>query len=98
MSVAPRLRRIVKASLKVVLALLAATVISVLLLRFIAPPASALMIERRIASWFGTADYSPKYTWVSLDEISPSMGIAVIAAEDQNFLGHYGFDWAAIQR
>lgn len=28
--------------------------------------------------------YSIKYDWVSLDEISPNMQLAVIAAEDQN--------------
>ena len=29
--------------------------------------------------------YSIKYDWVSLDEISPNMQLAVIAAEDQKF-------------
>jgi monofunctional biosynthetic peptidoglycan transglycosylase len=98
MSVASRIRRISTWLLKLALALVALTVISVLLLRFIAPPASALMIERRIGSWFGSAKYSPAHTWVSLDKIAPHMVLAVIAAEDQHFLGHYGFDWAAIQR
>lgn len=93
-----RFRRVLKGFLKIALALLAATILWVLLLRFLAPPASALMIERRIESWFGEDNYTPKYDWVSLDKISPSMGLAVIAAEDQNFLAHDGFDWDSIQR
>ena len=35
--------------------------------------------------------------WVSLAEISPHLPRAVIAAEDNNFCQHNGFDWDAIQ-
>lgn len=98
MALRQRLHRISTWLLKLALALAAMSVISVLFLRFVAPPTSALMVERRIGSWFGKAKYSPTYTWVSLDKITPHMGLAVIASEDQNFLGHYGFDWSAIQR
>jgi len=34
---------------------------------------------------------------VSLDEMSPSMPVAVIASEDANFLKHHGFDYKAIE-
>ena len=43
-------------------------------------------------------NYSIKYDWVSLDEISPNMQLAVIAAEDQKFPNHWGFDFEAIQK
>jgi monofunctional biosynthetic peptidoglycan transglycosylase len=33
-----------------------------------------------------------------MDEISPWMGLAVIAAEDQKFPEHWGFDMAAIEK
>ncbi len=33
-----------------------------------------------------------------MDEISPFMGLAVIAAEDQKFPEHWGFDVAAIEK
>jgi monofunctional biosynthetic peptidoglycan transglycosylase len=36
--------------------------------------------------------------WMSLDEISPVMPLAVIAAEDQNFEEHVGFDIDAIKK
>jgi monofunctional biosynthetic peptidoglycan transglycosylase len=56
------------------------------------------MIERRIESWSGKDEYTAHYTWVSLDKIAPVMGVAVIAAEDQNFPVHFGFDWKAIEK
>ncbi|VFT67232.1 monofunctional biosynthetic peptidoglycan transglycosylase [Escherichia coli] len=36
--------------------------------------------------------------WVSMDQISPWMGLAVIAAEDQKFPEHWGFDVASIEK
>jgi monofunctional biosynthetic peptidoglycan transglycosylase len=93
-----RARRILALLLKVSLGLFAISVLSVIILRFMAPPFSALMVERRIGSWFGEGKYSPAYEWVSLDKIAPVMSAAVIASEDQNFPDHYGFDFAAIQR
>ncbi|HJT44501.1 MAG TPA: monofunctional biosynthetic peptidoglycan transglycosylase [Rhizomicrobium sp.] len=36
------------------------------------------------------------YAWS--DDISPRLERAVIAAEDQNFCYHHGFDWAAINK
>ncbi|HLH32910.1 MAG TPA: monofunctional biosynthetic peptidoglycan transglycosylase [Terriglobia bacterium] len=68
------------------------------LLRFIAPPFSMLMIERRVEAWRTGQKYSPQYKWVDFDRIAPSMRLAVIASEDQNFTQHHGFDWQAIQR
>ena len=35
--------------------------------------------------------------WVSLEHISPSMPVAVIASEDANFMKHHGFDYKAIE-
>ena len=38
------------------------------------------------------------HTWVSIDEMSPSMPTAVMASEDARFLEHHGFDFEAIQK
>ncbi len=43
-------------------------------------------------------DVRLKKDWVSLDEISPDLQLAVVCAEDQNFLEHYGFDLDAIEK
>jgi monofunctional biosynthetic peptidoglycan transglycosylase len=37
------------------------------------------------------------HEWVSIDEISPSMPLAVMGSEDANFQEHWGFDFKAIQ-
>ena len=38
------------------------------------------------------------HSWVSLDDMSASMPVAVMASEDQRFLIHHGFDFDAIQQ
>lgn len=62
-------------------------------------PFSAVMVERQISAWLqGDFGYIAHSDWVSMDEISPWMGLAVIAAEDQTFPDHWGFDVAAIEK
>jgi monofunctional biosynthetic peptidoglycan transglycosylase len=66
-------------------------------LRFLDPPTTAVHVERRIESWFSSKPYTERYTFVPLDRISPDFQHAVIAAEDARFYQHNGFDWHAIQ-
>ncbi|MDL4616732.1 monofunctional biosynthetic peptidoglycan transglycosylase [Citrobacter amalonaticus] len=62
-------------------------------------PFSAVMVERQIGAWLqGDFGYVAHSDWMSMDEISPWMGLAVIAAEDQTFPDHWGFDVAAIEK
>ncbi|QMI03761.1 monofunctional biosynthetic peptidoglycan transglycosylase [Citrobacter sp. RHB25-C09] len=62
-------------------------------------PFSAVMAERQIGAWLqGDFGYVAHSDWVSMDAISPWMGLAVIAAEDQTFPDHWGFDVAAIEK
>lgn len=39
-----------------------------------------------------------KYTWVPYERISGNLKRAVVAAEDDGFVDHDGFDWEAIQK
>jgi monofunctional glycosyltransferase len=39
-----------------------------------------------------------QYRWTSYNRISPYMGLAAIAAEDQRFPIHNGFDWEALRQ
>jgi monofunctional biosynthetic peptidoglycan transglycosylase len=39
-----------------------------------------------------------QHRWVPYDRISPNLKRAVVAAEDDKFMDHRGFDWEAIQR
>lgn len=62
-------------------------------------PFSAVMVERQLGAWLsGDFGYVAHSDWVSMDEISPWMGLAVIAAEDQKFPDHWGFDVSAIEK
>ncbi len=92
------LRRIGRGLLRLCFGFLALTALSVLLFRFLPVPVSALMVERRVQSWFSKEPYKSRHAWVPLEEISPAMGVAVIAAEDQLFVDHFGFDWNAIEK
>lgn len=70
----------------------------VLLLRFVPPPTSAFMIERRVAAWHaGETHFNLRYHWVPWREISPQLPIALVASEDQKFPSHHGFDVQAIR-
>jgi monofunctional biosynthetic peptidoglycan transglycosylase len=70
----------------------------VFVLRFVDPPTTAFMLERtRAASNAGQSRFSIRQEWVPLSRISPEMQLAVIAAEDQKFAHHWGFDFDAIE-
>jgi monofunctional biosynthetic peptidoglycan transglycosylase len=76
-----------------------ASMLLVLLLRWINPPFSAFMAETRIMAWMQRdSSYASTHHWVDLNRISPNMGLAVIASEDQKFPAHWGFDVAAIEK
>ncbi|BBV74419.1 monofunctional biosynthetic peptidoglycan transglycosylase [Klebsiella electrica] len=62
-------------------------------------PFSAVMLERQVGAWLsGNFQYVAHSDWVGMDEISPWMGLAAIAAEDQKFPEHWGFDVSAIEK
>ena len=75
------------------------SVLAVALLRWIDPPYSAFMAERRIEAWVThDRDYMFRHTWVDLARISPNLPLAVVASEDQKFPEHWGFDVEAIEK
>lgn len=65
--------------------------------RWINPPTTAVHMERRLQSWIHRTPYHEHYEFVPLNQISPNLRHAVIAAEDARFYQHHGFDWHAIQ-
>ena len=86
------LRRLRKWLLRLVLLVIGLTLLLTLPLRWIDPPGSAFMLIERF-----TSSHEIKHHWVPLNEISPELALAVIAAEDQNFPNHYGFDLREIR-
>lgn len=66
------------------------SVAAVALLRFVPVPVTAFMLQD---------DERPRqHDWVPWEEISRHAAVAVIAAEDQKFLEHDGFDFEAIDK
>jgi monofunctional biosynthetic peptidoglycan transglycosylase len=76
---------------------LAGSVVLTLLFRWVPLPLSSLMVQRQIAAkWQGDHGYRLVHTWVRLNQISLYAPLAVIAAEDQKFFEHDGFDFDAM--
>lgn len=91
------LRALTRRLLKLLLWLILASVLLVLALRWVPPPGTALMIERKIESWGSEQPLELKRQWRPWNELPDSLKMAVIAAEDQKFANHWGFDLGAIQ-
>ena len=79
---------------KIVLALILISVLWVFAYRFVDPPISGMMVYKSLT----IDNYSYEYEWVDLEEISANLPLAFIAAEDQLFLDHSGFDIDAIEK
>ena len=81
------------------LVFVAISIVLVLCLRWVAPPTSAVMLEARLADLLGSKATMPiRYHWVDLQAISPHLSLAVLAAEDQKFPFHWGFDMGSIRQ
>ncbi|HEX4181237.1 MAG TPA: monofunctional biosynthetic peptidoglycan transglycosylase [Caulobacteraceae bacterium] len=63
-----------------------------LLYRFAPPPITILMVERLFQG------QGMDYRWRPLSEISPALAQAAVAAEDQRFCQHHGFDIRAMEK
>ena len=78
---------------------MALSALQVAVLRFVDPPASAFMLARQGEAWRqGDWGFRVAYDWRDLEDISRYLPMAVIAAEDQNFASHSGFDLKAIEK
>jgi monofunctional biosynthetic peptidoglycan transglycosylase len=77
--------------LRVLSAFVVAAVVLVLPLRWLPPLTSGFMVR----AWIGQSGPT-RYEWTPLDRISGRVVSAVIAAEDQKFFQHHGFDFRSI--
>ena len=93
------LRMIKRFLLRILLNATAFWGVGIALFSILPVPFSAVMLERQIGAWLsGDFHYVAHSDWVGMDEISPWMGLAAIAAEDQKFPEHWGFDVSAIEK
>jgi len=91
--------RLWRALVLAVLAWAAVTVVSVVAMRWIDPPTTAFMArDRAIALFTAEKGYEFRHEWRDWDQISRYAALAVVAAEDQRFLQHNGFDFKQIDK
>ncbi|HWU12630.1 MAG TPA: monofunctional biosynthetic peptidoglycan transglycosylase [Caulobacter sp.] len=72
--------------------LVAGPILTVVVYRFVPPPATPLMVIR-LAEGKGW-----NHHWRPIDDVSPALPRALIAAEDARFCDHHGFDLDALQK
>jgi len=73
-----------------------AAALIIVALRWVAPPFTAVQIQRRIQARIQGKPYEKRYVFAPLGRISPDFRHAVVAAEDARFYQHHGFDWQEI--
>ena len=87
-------KKLFRILLRTILALFILSIITTILYRFVPVPVTPLMVQRYFEMEEGKIDKD----WKSLEEISPSLPLAVVTSEDQKFEDHYGFDLEAIEK
>lgn len=85
-------RRIWRRTKRIFLILFIAQLLYIIALKWIDPPITIT----QFASWI--SGNGLKRDYVSGDEISPNIKLAVIASEDQIYPDHSGFDWKNIKK
>lgn len=93
-----RARRAVRRLAWLLMICILVTWLPVLILRFVPPPTSAYMLERKLTqAWHGDHDFVIHYRWVPWPDIAPVAPLAMVASEDQTFPFNHGFDIASIR-
>lgn len=89
---------LLKVSFRLLCLLVFVSTFQVALLKVCNPPFTMMMAADYLKHKVNSLPYdSPAYVWTSLDHISVHLRRAVIAAEDQRFLRHNGFDFIELQ-
>lgn len=71
---------------------------TLLVFRWAPIPTSAFIHKQNSLAANAPKTYEPaSYTWIDMEDISPHLALAVIAAEDQRFPTHWGIDTVEIR-
>jgi monofunctional biosynthetic peptidoglycan transglycosylase len=91
-------RTLIRGCVRLVFAFVVLSLLLVALFRYVSPPSSAFMLAARWDAWWHQkVDRQIEYEWVAADRMSPQIRRAILAAEDQRFFDHHGFDWQEIR-
>ncbi|MBA6153913.1 monofunctional biosynthetic peptidoglycan transglycosylase [Gelidibacter maritimus] len=92
------MKKIFRFLFKILLWLLVLPIFGVVVFKWVPVPVTPLMVIRYFEQKEAKKETVWKHNWVSIDEISENLQLAVICSEDQNFLKHNGFDLKAIEK
>lgn len=93
------IKRLSSLVLRLLVILLVLFFATLLVFRWAPIPTSAFIYKQNALAAKDPKTYKPaNYTWVDWDKISPHLALAVIAAEDQRFPGHWGVDMVEIKK
>ena len=91
-------RSLLRRLFRYTLIFMAASVLLVLLFRWVPPPGSMVMVERKIESWIDGKPIDLYREWRPWRELPDNLKMSVVAGEDQHFSEHWGFDMDAIRQ
>lgn len=88
----PLIQRLLRWVLRLAFVFALVSVLLVAFFRFVPPPGSMVMLERKLGALLQGESLDIRYRWIAGERISDQARLAVIAAEDQKFPYHSGFD------
>jgi monofunctional biosynthetic peptidoglycan transglycosylase len=91
-------KRVWKFIWKSALIFIIASVVSVIIFRWLPVPVTPLMLLRCLEQKWDGKEMKLEKKWVPIEKISNQLALAVVCSEDQNFLKHSGFDFEAIDK
>ena len=91
------IKKTLKWSAKIAAIFIAASFLWVLVLKFVNPPYTLLMLQRGLEQKRNDQEWSIQKQWVPYAQLSDHLKRAAIAGEDANFMNHNGFDTQAIK-
>jgi len=74
------------------------TTLSLLIYRWVNPNLTILMVSKHYKALKEGKNSKINKDWVNINLVSPNMVLAAVAAEDNNFLNHWGFDIKSIRK
>jgi len=83
---------------RIIIFLFLFSLLQVILFKFIPVYYTPLMVGNNIKQLIAGKNVVCKHTWVSIDDISEKLPLAVVASEDNLFMEHSGFDFNQIQK
>lgn len=94
-----RVRSFIRLLCAMVFLAMGCSILLVVLLKWVDPPFSSFMVQERVRGAFSAGGQQKiRHRWVPLTRVSPHIALAVLAAEDQSFTTHRGFDFKAIRK